>query len=216
MKKFIFCLLLLLFLTLTLFNVKANEYNFPLIGKLIVIDPGHGGMDSGAINDNILEKSINLEISLKLKQELEKNGAIVLLTRNGDYDLSKPNALYRKKSDFDNRIKLINHSNADLYLSIHLNYFLSSQYYGPQVFYVKNNNKLADKIQKEFNNSLKIKRKIKTIDNVYMYNKLKVPGVLIECGFLSNENEKDKLKTNQYQNKIVKIITKGIINYYQL
>jgi N-acetylmuramoyl-L-alanine amidase len=215
MKKFIFCLLLFSFITLTLFNVKASDYNFPLFGKLIVVDPGHGGLDSGAIQGKKLEKNINLEISLKLKKELEKNGATVLLTRDGDYDLSKPNALYRKKSDFDNRIKLINNSNADLYLSIHLNYFLSPKYYGPQVFYVKNNKALADSIQEEFNSSLKIKRDIKTINNVYMYNKLEVPGVLIECGFLSNYKEKRKLLTKSYQSKLVKIITNGIINYYQ-
>ena len=123
MKKYLIPLILLSFFILTICNVNAKGLNFSLIGKTIIIDPGHGGADSGAIKTNIYEKNINLELSLKIKTTLEKEGAIVLLTRDGDYDLSKPNALYRKKSDFYNRIRIINNSNANLNLSIHLNIY---------------------------------------------------------------------------------------------
>ena len=130
-----FLLIIICFIILTVFKVDANNLTYPLIGKIFVIDPGHGGVDNGASYNNVVEDNINLAISLKIKDQLEQNGATVILTRNGDYDLSKPNALYRKKSDFDNRIKLINNSGADMYLSIHLNYYSNSKYYGPQIFY---------------------------------------------------------------------------------
>ena len=146
------------------------------------------------------------------------NGASVILTRNGNYDLSSPNIYNRKRSDFDNRIKIINHSNADLYLSIHLNYLSDSSYYGPQVFYNKkqdNNEELAKVIQEYLNSKTNNKRDIKKIpDRTYMYNKLNPPGVLIECGFLSNYQEREKLKSDKYQKKIAQYITEAIIKFY--
>ncbi|MDD4407133.1 MAG: N-acetylmuramoyl-L-alanine amidase, partial [Bacilli bacterium] len=121
--------------------------------------------------------------------------------------------------DFDNRIRIINNSNADLYLSIHLNYFNQSAYYGPQVFYtenIKSNKKIAKILQKELNKSLKSKRNIKKTNNSnYMFGKLNVPGVLIECGFLSNYNDRYNLQKKDYQKKVSLTITKGIINYYK-
>jgi len=197
---------------------KTNNYSLPLLGKLIVIDPGHGGKDPGTMYKNIYEKDLVLAISLYLEKELNEKGASTILTRNGDYDLSKPNASYRKKSDFDNRIKIINEINPDLYLSIHLNYLHLSQYYGGQIFYnqkFSNNYKLAVKLQDSFNHYLKSSREIKYIpESNYMYEKLTTPGVLIECGFLSNPGERNKLVTADYQQKIAEVIVKGIINYY--
>ncbi len=187
----------------------------PLTGKTIVIDPGHGLEDSGANIGNIYEKNINLKISLFLEEELGSLGANVILTRDNDYDLSVPNARYRKKSDFDNRIKLINESNADMYLSIHLNYLNNSNYSGPQVFYNKENKDLAELIQNSLNKYTKEERKIKSIpNNTYMYNKLKVPGVLIECGFLSNLKERNKLINEEYQKLIAKAISEGVLEYF--
>ncbi|MDD4705851.1 MAG: N-acetylmuramoyl-L-alanine amidase [Bacilli bacterium] len=218
MKKIIL-LLFICFLIITVFKVDASKVTFPLIGKIIVIDPGHGGVDNGASYLNVKEDNINLAISLYLKEELENNGAAVILIREGDYDLSKPNALYRKKSDFDNRIMIINNSNANMYLSIHLNYFSQRAYYGPQVFYtevIKSNKNFAKVLQEELNKSLKTKRKIKKVNNSnYMYGKLNVPGVLIECGFISNYNDRNNLQKKEYQKKVSLTITKGIINYYQ-
>ncbi len=127
-----------------------------------------------------------------------------------------PNASYRKKSDFDNRIKKINESKADLYLSIHLNYLSNSSYYGPQVFYDKENEKLAEKIQSAMNERLKGNREIKKIpSDTYMYDKLEIKGVLIECGFLSNGQERNLLITEEYQQKVADSISLGIIKYFQ-
>ena len=151
MKKY----MLIIFLIVIIFSasiVNARSKN-ALKNKIIVIDPGHGGVDPGTVFNDIYEKDINLEISIIIKSLLEKENVNVIMTRNGDYDLSYPNAMYRKKSDFDNRIFLINNSNADLYLSIHLNYLNDSRYYGPQVFYLLDE-KLANIMQKNLNKIL--------------------------------------------------------------
>ena len=212
--KLTLLLLLFLIIIISIFNVNASNLTFPLLGKTIYLDAGHGGVDNGATVNNIHEKDLNLQIVYKLKETLTSAGATVLLTRKDDNDISNPNALYRKKSDFDNRIKLINNSNADLYISIHQNIYQNKKYSGPQVFYVKDNQKLAEIIQNTLNKYLNTKRKVKTINNTYMYKLLKKKGILIECGFISNDNERYKLKTEEYQLKLSKIITEGIITYY--
>ena len=202
------------FIGVLILSALKVEAVMPLTGKIIVVDAGHGKEDPGTSYGNIDEKDINLKIALHLEKELGSMGAEVILTRDGDYDLSKPDATYRKKSDFDNRIKIINESNSDLYISIHLNYLSDSKYYGPQVFY-SNNTVLAEIVQNTMNKDLNGYRKIKKIPtDTYMYNKLKIEGILIECGFLSNAKERQLLQNDDYQKKVAKSITKGIIKYF--
>lgn len=187
----------------------------PLTGRTIVLDAGHGAEDPGTSYGQIYEKDINLKITLLLEKKLGSLGANVILTRDGDYDLSLPNATYRKKSDFDNRIKLINESNADIYISIHLNYLSDSSYSGPQVFYNKENKELAEAIQLSMNKELNGSRKIKKIpQDTYMYSKLNVSGVLIECGFISNAKERSLLSTEDYQIKVANSISLGVVSYF--
>ena len=208
MKK-IFILSLCFLLSLTC--VRAS---LPLTGKTIILDIGHGGDDPGTSYQNILEKDLNLAIGLELEKELSRNGASVILTREGDYDLSSPNAHRRKKSDFDNRIYLINKSKANVYLSIHINYLEDTSYYGGQIFYYgEENKKLAEFLQSEFN-TISYPRSIKPMPNIYMYRRLKIPGVLVECGFISNKKEREKLITPAYQKEIAKVLTKGLVNYF--
>ena len=112
---------------------------------------------------------------LKLRDKLESLGAIVYLTRDSDYDLSKPNASLRKRSDLSNRAKMINSSDADIYLSIHLNFSSNTSWKGAQVFYDdinKNNEKLANIFQKNFNKYLNSNRKIQEISTLYMYKRI--------------------------------------------
>lgn len=217
MKKILIILLISCFIILTIFKVKANETTFPLVGKTIIIDSGHGGKDAGASVNEIKEKDINLAITYKLKKELEKVGAVVLLTRTDDADLSKPNAIRRKKSDFDSRIALINNSNADMYISIHQNNYSNPKYYGPQVFYSNvntKNEKIAKTIQEDLNKFTNSKRKIKITTNTYMYNKLNIPGILVECGFLSNKTDLTNLTNPKYQKELSSVITQSIIKYF--
>ena len=167
--------MIILFLICVLLFGQVNAYvaEYPLIGKIVYLDAGHGGVDPGAFYENVYEKDINLEITLKLRDNLEKLGATVYLTRNDDYDLSNPNANLRKRSDLGNRAKMINDSNANLYLSIHLNSMANTKWSGAQVFYDDINEKnidIANKFQKYFNKYLNSDRKVSEINNLYMYN----------------------------------------------
>ena len=210
--------LLLLLITCVLFTgsvVYMKDLNPKLIGKRIIIDVGHGGKDSGTVYDDIKEKDLNLSIALKLKEELIMNGVDVIMTRDGDYDLALPNANRRKKSDFDNRIEMINDSGANMYLSIHINYLGNAKYYGAQVFYTEENKELASLLQDSLIRYVESPLREKELSNsIYMYKKLKIPGVLIECGFLSNDKERRLLITDDYQNKIVNAIVDGLLRYY--
>lgn len=209
MKRIIFVFLLCLLLLNI--NVKSSLY---LSGKYIIIDPGHGSKDNGTSYNNILEKDLNLSISKILEQELIKNGASTTLIREEDYDLSSPNSKRRKRSDFNNRIDFINKSNADIYLSIHINYLNNNKYSGSQVFYYGDNNKdLANTIQM-YLNKINTPRGIKVMPNIYMYNKLNIKGVLIECGFISNTKDRNNLISKDYQQLLAKTITDALIDYF--
>lgn len=189
----------------------------PLSKKVIYIDPGHGGIDPGSIYKDIYEKDINLDICLKLKDKLEKMGATVYMTREGDYDLSKPGTSQRKKSDLNNRVRAINDSNADMYISIHLNATNSKKWHGAQVFYDdvnEENKKIALIMQKVLQKNLNTDREISEISNMLLNRKVTVPGILIEVGFLSNDNERYLLRQEEYQNKVADTITNGIIMYF--
>ncbi len=214
MKKYYLNVVFTFFLLVFLLSHEFVFAFMPLFNKTIILDIGHGGLDPGSMYQDIYEKDINLAIGKELESELKKVGAKVIMVRQGDYDLSQPNAYRRKKSDFDNRIKLINESQADYYFSIHLNYLLDSRYYGPQLFYNNNDDKnkvIAETLQNDLNQALKTKREIKKIpSSTYMYSKLKVPGVLIECGFLSNSYERNLLQKKDYQKKFAKLVAESI------
>lgn len=208
--------LFLLVLVLSLFSfIKTDGKERPLLGKVIYLDPGHGGRDPGTNYQNIKESDINLDICLILREKLELAGATVYMTREGDYDLSSISTNTKKRSDLTNRISAINSSNADMYISIHLNATTSSKWRGAQVFYDDINNqniKIADELTK----SLETKREYQEIKNMYLNRSIKVPGVLIELGFLSNYYDRELLLKQEYQEEIADKIVKGIVNYYQL
>ena len=209
----------LLFIMLILVFDKANAFmkEAPLVGKTIYLDAGHGGKDPGAYYKDIYEEDINLSIVLKLRDKLESLGAIVYLTRDSDYDLSNLNAILRKRSDLSNRAKMINSSDADIYLSIHLNSSSNTSWKGAQVFYDdinKNNEKLADIFQKSFNKYLNSNRKIQEISTLYMYKRITKPGLLLELGFISNPNERYLLNREDYQNKIVNVLSDSLLEVF--
>lgn len=197
--------------------VNGASSTFPLLGKTIILDAGHGGKDGGAEVGNVKEKDVNLRVVMVLKDALEEKGSNVILTRTGDDDLSEDGVSRRKKSDFDKRIEIINNTNPDIYLSIHQNIFESSKYRGAQVFYVSNNsyNKhLAEVIQSELNSFTNTNRKIKEMRGKYMYDRLNPIGVLVECGFLSNYFDRTNLLNEGYVKKLSLKITQGVINYF--
>lgn len=218
MIKMKFFILFLSIISIFCINIGyADNNELSLLGKVIYIDPGHGGTDPGAIYKDIHESDINLSISKKLYDILIKQGAIVYMTRDGDYDLSVTNAINRKRSDLSRRANAINSSMCDLYISIHLNAEESSTWYGAQVFYDDinpENKKIAEIMQKEFTKTLNTKREYKEIDDMYLHKRVERPGILAEVGFLTNPNERYLLMQDSYQQKIALTIYNGIEKYF--
>ncbi len=184
--------------------------------QVIYIDPGHGGYDGGAYVDDIVEADLNLAISLKLKDILEANGYKVLLTRESDIDLSTDEK-NKKRSDIHNRVDLINNSEALLYISIHQNTYTNSIYSGAQCFYNKYcglSSLLATNIQTSIINNLNNTTRVaKNIEGIYLVDNVNIPGVLVECGFMSNKQELELLQDEVYQYNFANCIYFGILSY---
>lgn len=215
--------LVTLFLLVTFKFVEEyswNSWNLPLSGKVIVLDPGHGGPDGGAAIGGVLEKDISLSVSNMVRDYLQEQGALVLMTREKDSDLAGDVQGYRarKREDLMQRVKLINDSQADMYLSIHLNAFPSADSRGAQTFYTlryKENKELAQFIQAELRDNLEnTRREAKAIDHVYVMKYAEKPGALVEIGFLSNTQERELLVDTTYQNKIAVSMYEGIMRYF--
>lgn len=207
--------LLIIFCLLVLSLQIISAQTLPLQDTIIMVDPGHGGRDSGTYYGKIYEKDINLEISKALENELTKNGAIVYMTRTRDIDLSSIYDSAKKRGDLYRRLLKIKETKSDLYISIHINWYQNTSMKGAEVLYNsinENNEKLARSIMKEFKTDLGSSRTIKTTD-LYMYRNTTTPGVLVECGYLSNPTERTLLQQENYQKKLAKSITNGIINY---
>ncbi|WP_066072431.1 N-acetylmuramoyl-L-alanine amidase CwlD [Neobacillus soli] len=198
-----------------------KNWNLPLSGKIILLDPGHGGPDGGAGTGETLEKDIALEITLKVRDYLQQQGALVIMTRETDKDLADPGTRgysRRKVEDLKKRLKMINNGDNDLFVSIHLNAIPSARWSGAQTFYAphhEENARAAKFIQEELRKNLEnTTRKAKPISNIYILKNAKKPGVLVEVGFLSNPTEKENLKKDSYQEKVAISIYQGIIRYY--
>ena len=219
MLRYKITVLFILLISICTFNfVEAGTNELPLLGKVIYLDPGHGGLDPGAMYKNIKEKNINLQISKNLEKRLTKLGAIVYLTRYDDYDLSVNNTINRKRSDLSRRGNIINKSDCDLFLSIHLNAENTGIWKGAQTFYntnSKENKKIAELLQQQFKEDLNSKRKAKNKNDLYLQKRINRPGVLIEVGFLSNASERYLLKQEKYQDKVTLSIANALLKYFK-
>lgn len=199
-----------------------SSWSLPLSGKIIIIDPGHGGIDGGAASkQGLLEKGVSLNISLILRDYLQESGALVIMTREEDRDLAESSirgVRNRKVDDLKRRVELINEVGGDLFVSLHLNAIPSPRWYGAQTFYnrtIVENEKVAKFIQEEIRTNLEnTNRHAKPIGNVYLLKHAKIPGALVEVGFLSNPTEAELLNTEAYQQKIAASIYQGISRYY--
>lgn len=195
--------------------------SLPLAGQTIVLDPGHGGVDGGAeAEDDTQEKEIALKVSLLLQDYLEQAGAIVYLTREGDYDLANDDTrgLSRRKSeDIQRRVHFIKEKEADFFLSIHLNSLPDQRWSGAQTFFYPGKEKselLATSIQDEIKDKLEnTTREALGIRQVYLLKYAEIPGALVEIGFLSNREERELLKDKGYQQKMAESIYFGILKY---
>ena len=162
-----------------------------------------------------------MAITLKLQQLLEQSGTKVILTRsddNGIYEIDKDSIREKKISDMKNRVYIGNNSEADVYVSIHMNYYTDSQYSGWQTFYQsksENSKRLATIIQQSLNENIgQNKRNPMAIKGAYIMDKVEIPAVIVECGFLSNKSDETKLKTDEYQSKLAWGIYLGLQKYF--
>lgn len=214
-----------MFLVFNAFEKVADEAVSAEISEkelIVVIDAGHGGEDSGAVANSVLEKDINLEIALKLRDMLKASGIEVNMIRESDvsiYDTASGTIRERKVSDLKNRVKIVNNNKKNILVSIHQNKFEQSKYSGAQMFYSTNNDKsqiLAENIRKSITGLIQPenKRELKKGgSDIYLLNKAAVPAVIVECGFISNEEEAKNLSNEEYQSKIAFAIYCGILEY---
>lgn len=187
----------------------------PLNGVSVVIDPGHGGLDNGASVGKVYESELNLKISFALKEELENRGVKVYLTREDDQDMTKRNHHYSKQDDMYLRVKKIDEYKCDYLISIHLNSAPVSSAWGSQVFYYKNSEKgkrLAAEIQTTMREVTGSPKPISG-SSFRVLRATQTVGVLVECGFISNANERGQLQSSKYHQKLAVKICEGLENY---
>ena len=198
--------------------VPTISFNKPYT---VVVDAGHGEPDGGAVGINgTIEKDINLQIALKLREVLENRGVRVIMTRTDDNSICDNSArtLHEKKvSDMHIRLEIINTSGADLFLSIHMNSFSDPKSGGLHVFYSRNHpeaEETATLIQESIAELTGAKtHAVKTAsDTLFLMKNPIPPAILIECGFISNPEEEKLLNDDNYQSKIAFSIANAVIN----
>ncbi|CAM3577641.1 N-acetylmuramoyl-L-alanine amidase CwlD [Marinicrinis lubricantis] len=224
-RKKIFLTLAMAAFVIAVFTYKLptadtwSHWSLPLSGKVIVLDPGHGGKDGGAVSaDGTYEEHINLAIAMSLRDYLQEAGAVVYMTRESDTDLAdEDNRGSRKTQDLHRRVEFIQKHEADLYVSIHLNSIESPKWSGAQTFYHSSNTggkELAVMIQNAIKENLQnTTREANTADGKYLLKALDLPGAIVEAGFLSNPQEAALLDDPNYQKKVSAAIYQGILKF---
>ncbi len=200
-------------------NVTAEKAGY----KTVIVDAGHGGPDGGtSADDGTLEKELNLQIAQKLNDILISMGVNTVMIRTEDISIHDDTAdtiREKKISDIKNRLSIMNNTDDSVFVSIHQNHFSQSKYNGTQVFYSKNNSEsltLADCIRHSVITELQPEnsREIKQSgSDIYLLYHAQIPAVMVECGFLSNYEETEKLKDENYQRKLAFLIALGIMDF---
>lgn len=194
--------------------------------RTVIIDAGHGGEDPGKVSNysDLKEKDLNLAIALKTRDLLEKENYTVIMTRQEDkleYAEGTTNIIEKRRQDLNRRKKIMDEGGAAIVVSIHLNGFNETQYYGAQTFYPPNSTeskKLAEILQKSLKDTCDPENKRQPQlkkDPIIILADLKTPTVIVECGFLSNAQEEKKLGTEEYQDKLAAAITAGVQEYFK-
>ncbi|MCD7824274.1 MAG: N-acetylmuramoyl-L-alanine amidase [Oscillospiraceae bacterium] len=189
----------------------------------IILDAGHGGIDSGCVSINgVEEKDINLSIMLRLQGMLEAAGFDTIVTRSTDTSIHDPGITglgNQKKSDMENRLAIVNSVENAIFISVHQNTYTDSKYSGAQMFYTVESSesaKLAGILQSSFVRYLQPdnERETKPVGSeIYLLHFANCPAVMAECGFLSNQEEADKLETEEYQSEVAFVLFSGICEY---
>ena len=186
----------------------------------IVIDAGHGGEDGGAVScTGVTEKELNLDIALRLDDLLHLMGYRTRMTRRTDISVytSGETIARRKASDLQERVQMVQQVQDPILISIHQNLFSDPQYGGAQVFYdpAGEGQPLAQVLQMSFRETLNrgSRRDIKKADGIYLMEHIDCPGILVECGFLSNPREEALLRSDEYQRSLCIVIAAGVANF---
>lgn len=218
-KKIELILVMLTLAGLVMVSKKLEKYvNSDRVEKkeyTVVLDAGHGSSDSGKVGINgVLEKDINLSISKKTKKYLEKKGIRVVMTRDKDESLAERENGNRKVQDMKARVKRINDTKPDLAVSIHQNSYHEESIHGAQVFYYEHSES-GEKDARILQEALLAvdpdnTRQVKANTTYYLLKRTEVPILIVECGFLSNQEEAEKLASEDYQKEIAKAIANGI------
>lgn len=216
LKSIMVVVLLLMAYFLPRFCVQAADR------QCIVIDPGHGGIDPGMVGvGGVEEKHINLQVAKALGELLETRGFEVIYTRTEDVGLYEEDADNKKSQDMQRRCALIEEKEPVLTVSIHQNSYSDSSVYGPQVFYFEHSDageKLASCVQEQLNTQLQIAkpRTIKGNTNYYILKRSAGTTILVECAFLSNPQEAEKIQAAEYQQAVAQAICDGILAFLGL
>lgn len=188
---------------------------------VLVIDAGHGGIDSGTSSpDGVRESELNLQIAKRLDTLLRLLGQKTRMTRtdSGSIDTEGETIRQKKQSDLRNRLALIQEQKNTVLVSIHQNFYPDSRYSGAQVFYAGNNDQsLAEALQTALNTHLTpgTNRTCKRSEGVYLMRSIQCPGVLVECGFLSNPAEAERLQTADYQRRLCCVLAAALIRHLE-
>ncbi len=211
--------------TLQAFGIVAFHAELFERKGTIVLDAGHGGEDGGAVGVNgVLEKDVNLAVALELEKYLKWNQFDVIMVRDSDLsvgDQSLGTISARKRSDTKARLRMVEEAGECILISIHQNHFSQSKYSGAQVFYSTNREEsaqLAESIRMSIVDSLQPENKRENKpagENIYLLHNCQMPAVLVECGFLSNPEEAEKLSTDAYQKEMAAAIYNGLIDYLE-
>lgn len=192
-------------------------FSYGLAGRIIVIDPGHGGLDAGASRGDLVEKEITLQIAKKLEQILGQAGAMVVLVRSNESDLAGDEFTgairEHKKEDMKKRVEIANEAKADLFISIHTNAVPGPTWSGAQTFYKPDSpesKQTAKAIQQELKRILGNTNRSIGAGNFYVLKNVNMPAVLVEVGFISNPEEGRLLSESQYQTRVAYAIMAGI------
>ncbi len=189
----------------------------------VIIDAGHGGVDGGTSSDDgIIEKNLNLQIALKVNDFLKSMGVNTVMIRTQDisiHDKTATTIREKKISDIKNRLNIINETENSVFVSIHQNHFSQKKYHGTQIFYSKNNPEssvLADFVRQSVISVLQPDNSRETKQSgseIYLLYHANSPSIMVECGFLSNQDEAEKLKDENYQKKLAFLISLGIMDF---
>lgn len=219
---FLALIVIVAFLIYALLPPKA-ETAATTAGGIIVIDPGHGDPDGGAVGDKtgVLEKDLNLAISGRLAEKLTAEGAEIQLTREDDRGLhtdEDASVRAKKQEDLKARVSIANAHGTACLISIHMNHFSDARYSGPQIFYPsgdEESQKLADAIRLSILETIgpHCTRETKPTNDLYLLREAEVPAVIVECGFLSNAEEEALLLDEAYQDALADAICSGVKSF---